>query len=581
MAGTAVAAAIAVARRRVSSAAASRVSSRGVTCHWSTSSRYSARCWLGGLGTGAAGTDQQVAWGVLGVDELHHLGPVPVHPQQPGAQCVGEHVGEALAQDALPGQQLVRCRGGVGAELLRQVVVAARRGQHPAGLPAHRAGQRLVRGGVAGVQRQHQVGGGVDDGVGDRAGHEADLVGPAQPLRQLGVAPPLVLPDVHADQLDVEPPTCQVAVRGERQVGVAAAQVDHPQRTGQVVGQGRGQGTQERVHLAALGRRAADLGEDRVTGVEQVFLRPVVPARRRPPDGTSRPGAPAPRRTWSPAVGGSRRPSPRASCRTARPAVRRSPRSASGPEATLRVYGRAPSEVAICIAGPGLEPHRPQFGPANSGAAPTASSGGDRPGQRGVEQQRPNLGQGSVQWFRHRSIFGRWGGEGNIPRTARGGAGDVRCGWWSVRGRLGRRTRTGTATTAAPAAARLRRLAVGRGGRLGVAAGIGGDHRGRLARDRLAGPAATPAARGTGAFVGGVGRGCLGLGRCRRAGVGAVAAAVAPTTALASTLTTALAASGAPDHRCRPDGSGSSRPGPLRSRRTARPGCARPSAGCR
>ena len=153
-----------------------------------------------------------------------------------------------------------------------------------------------------------------------------------QPSRcgQLGVALPLVLAHVHPDQLDVEPACGEVAVRGERQVRVAAAQIHHAQRAGQVVGQGRGQRAQEGVHLAALRRRAADLGEDRVARVEQVLLLPVVPARRRRRPGSPRPGAPAPRRTWSPAVAASRRPSPRASCRTARPAARRPPRPPPG-----------------------------------------------------------------------------------------------------------------------------------------------------------------------------------------------------------------------------------------------------------
>ena len=75
-------------------------------------------------------------------------------------QRVGEHVGEAFAQDRVPGQLPVRVRGGDGLELRGDVVVAARRGEHQPAPPPHRLGQRLVGRGVAGVQREHQVGAG-------------------------------------------------------------------------------------------------------------------------------------------------------------------------------------------------------------------------------------------------------------------------------------------------------------------------------------------------------------------------------------------------------------------------------------
>ena len=96
-------------------------------------------------GAGVRGPDQQVARGVRGVHELHHVDPVAVLAQQRGPQRVGKQVGEPLAQDAVPGQQTDGA-GERAPKLRGDVVVAARRGEHP---PAPHATARASASSVA------------------------------------------------------------------------------------------------------------------------------------------------------------------------------------------------------------------------------------------------------------------------------------------------------------------------------------------------------------------------------------------------------------------------------------------------
>ena len=235
------------------------------------------------------------------------------------------------------------------------------------------------------------------------------------------------------------------------------------------------------------------------------------------------------------------------------------------------------------------------------GRLPAAASGGDRAGQRGVEQQRPDLGQGGVQWFRHRSISrrtvradrrrsssgtrphrGSARGTGAGAMSRPGSSGTVWFGQSAVASagvpapepppRRRRRRRGLDASPSDPAAA----------GSAGRRSAVGGDHRGRPR------PATTSPARR----------------RRRRRGVRVPSSAAS---ARAASATAGVPASersrrpsprprrsprpsprprrgshrvGGPDRRCRPGGSGR-RPGPLRPRRTARPGCARRWAACR
>ena len=107
--------------------------------------------------------------------------------------------------------------------------MTAGRCEDQVGLPADRADQRVVGGGVARVQGEHDVGLLLQRHVADAGGDEAQLVGDPQRLGHLGVVPSGLLLDVDADQPHRHP-LAQPGVRGEGEVGVAAAEVDDPQR---------------------------------------------------------------------------------------------------------------------------------------------------------------------------------------------------------------------------------------------------------------------------------------------------------------------------------------------------------------
>ena len=139
--------------------AASSSANRGCTDQVATRSSYSVRSLPPAhRRAGAHRAQQGVARGVLALDELHDVDAVALEPQQRGPQRVGHGVREPLAQDAVPGQRGVRRRRLLLAQLRGDVVVAAGRGEHQPGSPADGARQRLVGRGVAGVQRQHDVG---------------------------------------------------------------------------------------------------------------------------------------------------------------------------------------------------------------------------------------------------------------------------------------------------------------------------------------------------------------------------------------------------------------------------------------
>ena len=199
----------------------------------------------------------------------------------------------------MPGQGGVRRGRGRLAQLGRHVVVAARGGQYDRRLPAHRTGERVVGGRVAGVQRQHHVGRRVDHDVADGADREGHLAVDAQRGRDLAVVVGGLLlhvgPDeVHRQAADVG----EEAVGGEGEVGVAAAEVDHAQRllgrraaqraAGAGVGERGVELAQELLDLAQLGLAAGldpSLGvgepqrrEDRVGLLQQPLLVAVVTA---------------------------------------------------------------------------------------------------------------------------------------------------------------------------------------------------------------------------------------------------------------------------------------------------------------
>ena len=124
-------------------------------------------------GAGADRAEQGVARRVPALDELDDVDAVALHPQGRRPQRVGERVGEPLAQDAVADQEGVRRRRATSC-------AATSWWQHGAASTSaasqRTAGQRVVGGGVAGVQREHDVGPHGERHVRD-ALHEGRLVG--------------------------------------------------------------------------------------------------------------------------------------------------------------------------------------------------------------------------------------------------------------------------------------------------------------------------------------------------------------------------------------------------------------------
>ena len=199
----------------------------------------------------------------------------------------------------MPGEGGVRRRGRRPAQLGRHVVVAAGGREHDRRLPAHGPGERVVGGGVAGVQRQHDVGGRVDHDVADGAHGEGHLLVDAERGGDLAVVVGRLLLHVGPHEVHREPARVgEEPVGGEGQVGVAAPEVDHAQRlvgrrpaqrtTRPGVGERRVELAQELLDLAQLGLPAGldpalgvgepERPEHRVGLLEQAFLVAVVPA---------------------------------------------------------------------------------------------------------------------------------------------------------------------------------------------------------------------------------------------------------------------------------------------------------------
>src|SRR5207237_3051899 len=119
-----------------------------------------------------------------------------------------------------------------------------------------------------------------------------------------------------------------------------------------------------------------------------------------------------------------------------------------------------------------------------------AAAPGPRSGRRPTVPASRDLPRRGRRRLRH-----RWA-NGDVPRDRVGPVRGTSGVAGSVRGRLGGRTGArAAATTTAPAVTRLRGPLALDGGRGRLGATLGGDHRGRLAGHRLAGPATTPAAR--------------------------------------------------------------------------------------
>ena len=158
--------------------------------------------------------------------EIHELDDVRVVPdcsQELRPRCVGGQRREALAQDPVVEQG----RQSVIADLLEQLVLAARHGEDDLGAPLDRARERRVGGGVARMQRYDHVGALALEER-DVADFEAQALVPKS-LRERLATLDHVLLQVEPDDLDVKAALdSEQVVEREGQVRLAGAEVDDP-----------------------------------------------------------------------------------------------------------------------------------------------------------------------------------------------------------------------------------------------------------------------------------------------------------------------------------------------------------------
>jgi hypothetical protein len=166
---------------------------------------------------------------VLQRDKLEHLRVVAVRLQQQRAQPVGDHLGLLAQVDAMLQHRLEQLWQ---LHLRTDLLVAARRAHDDGCARADAGVQRVIGGGVAGVQRNHDVEA-LRHEAADVAGLEAQAV---EPAFGDGVVAQLdeIRPQLDAD--DVECTRCaaglaaQVVVQREREVALAGTEVDDVER---------------------------------------------------------------------------------------------------------------------------------------------------------------------------------------------------------------------------------------------------------------------------------------------------------------------------------------------------------------
>ncbi len=315
----------------------------GVTRQVVVRSSYSACACGFGSAPRAQRTQQCVAGGVLAADELDHVDPVAVQPQQRGPERVGERVGEPLAQDAVAGQQAYGA--GVGA---RRSWAAMSWWQQGAASTS-RASQPTARARASSVAVSQAWSASTTSGAGSTT---ASAMPPCTKVAST--------PSSGRHRLAVgagTAPWCRLrsgapGCRGRsgtparRRSGRRCRSPGRPRAAGRR-GWGRGacrssiaavdglvEQPQELLDLAVL-RLPARL---HTSGRRPRCRAPAAPGgpraaagawcgrgcgRRRRGDPRGPPCAPPPPASWSPAAGGSRSWSRRASCRTARRAARR------------------------------------------------------------------------------------------------------------------------------------------------------------------------------------------------------------------------------------------------------------------
>lgn len=104
--------------------------------------------------TGAVfGADEKVFWSLFDGNEFSYGDRIAVRFQKEAARHVGEQIGEAMFEQSVFCERVV----GDSVDLSGQFVLAARRYGDVLGFVGDRQSQRLIRGGVAGVQSDEQI----------------------------------------------------------------------------------------------------------------------------------------------------------------------------------------------------------------------------------------------------------------------------------------------------------------------------------------------------------------------------------------------------------------------------------------
>jgi hypothetical protein len=183
--------------------------------------------------------DQQVFCGVLAADELHQVHRVAARVEQIDAQPVRQQIRVSAAQQPVLGDRRQRRRPlrrrPARRELPRQLMLTARHTEDRRRPARDRQRQRLIGRRVAGVQRHHQIGRPAQRRrrrrlrLRDRRHRERQPLDP-QRRRALAAAAHHVLAHVDAVQEKRRPAQPQRLRQDERQVRVAARQVEDPQR---------------------------------------------------------------------------------------------------------------------------------------------------------------------------------------------------------------------------------------------------------------------------------------------------------------------------------------------------------------
>ena len=118
------------------------------------------------------GAEHDVFGGVVEVDEFQHLGFVAHGFQEVAADVVGQEGGEAFAGDAVAREE----REGGGLELGVEFVLAAGDAEDAGNAAVDGVEEGVVGGGVAGVEADDDVDGGVVVEVPDVAGLESEVL---------------------------------------------------------------------------------------------------------------------------------------------------------------------------------------------------------------------------------------------------------------------------------------------------------------------------------------------------------------------------------------------------------------------